>query len=169
MRTTTSNIAEHLQEIPLAKLSRVFLEAIVYTLIVGQKYIWIDSLRIVQDDVSDWEQEASNMTSVYANAYITLATTGSRSGDNGLFSGINPEQFSVHLKAAQNGQTGSIIFARKPIEHITKRSERHADWFPLLTRVWVYQDRLLSRRVLYFGQGELFWECLESMTIELKR
>ncbi|KAH7035826.1 heterokaryon incompatibility protein-domain-containing protein [Microdochium trichocladiopsis] len=30
---------------------------------------------------------------------------------------------------------------------------------PLLTRAWVYQERLLSKRLLHFGPYELFFEC----------
>jgi hypothetical protein len=164
-RTTTKNIDEHLQEIPLAKLSRVFWQAIQYTLLVGGKYLWIDSLCIIQDDESDWEQEASNMASVYANAYITIAATGC----NDLFSGIITKQHYVHqlrVEDEDSGQAGPIIFAEEPIEHITKRPERQDDQFPLLKRGWVYQERLLSRRVLHFGQDELFYECLESMKCE---
>src|SRR5436309_1737800 len=32
---------------------------------------------------------------------------------------------------------------------------------PLLTRGWVFQERLLSPRVLHFGIQELVWECTE--------
>ena len=30
---------------------------------------------------------------------------------------------------------------------------------PLATRAWVLQERLLSRRILYFGSGKMYWEC----------
>jgi hypothetical protein len=37
----------------------------------------------------------------------------------------------------------------------------NAERFPLLTRRWAFQERLLSRRLLHFSEGELMWECLE--------
>jgi hypothetical protein len=33
--------------------------------------------------------------------------------------------------------------------------------FPLLLRAWVFQERLLAPRVVYFSQNELVWECVE--------
>lgn len=37
---------------------------------------------------------------------------------------------------------------------------------PLLTRAWVFQERLLSTRVLHFGPYELFFECRTSIECE---
>ena len=45
------------------------------------------------------------------------------------------------------------------VEHITQA-------FPLLSRAWVYQERMLSRRVLYCNQSELQLECREGITCE---
>lgn len=30
---------------------------------------------------------------------------------------------------------------------------------PLVSRAWVLQERLLSPRTLYFGSGNMYWEC----------
>ena len=38
--------------------------------------------------------------------------------------------------------------------------------FPLFARGWVYQERLLSPRVLYFWPGEISWECRTSRACE---
>jgi hypothetical protein len=37
---------------------------------------------------------------------------------------------------------------------------------PLLRRGWVFQERLLSPRMLHFANGELIWECLEHTECE---
>jgi hypothetical protein len=34
--------------------------------------------------------------------------------------------------------------------------------YALLSRAWIFQERLLSRRVLHFGFDEVFWECIET-------
>jgi len=34
--------------------------------------------------------------------------------------------------------------------------------YALLERAWIFQERLLSRRVLHFGFDEVFWECMEN-------
>jgi hypothetical protein len=40
--------------------------------------------------------------------------------------------------------------------------------FPLTGRGWVYQERLLSRRVLHFTDYELVWECREALSCECR-
>lgn len=37
----------------------------------------------------------------------------------------------------------------------------HFNRLPLLKRAWIVQERILSPRVLHFGQHQLFWECNE--------
>jgi hypothetical protein len=32
---------------------------------------------------------------------------------------------------------------------------------PLDSRAWILQEQMLSSRILYYGRGELFWECME--------
>jgi hypothetical protein len=42
----------------------------------------------------------------------------------------------------------------------------HTCPLPLMERGWFFQERLLSRRLLHFGHGELIWECMEGKTCE---
>jgi len=37
---------------------------------------------------------------------------------------------------------------------------------PLLQRAWAFQERLLSKRLVHFGDEELHWECLSKTTCE---
>ena len=40
---------------------------------LGFRYVWIDSLYIVQDSASDWQRESSLMGSVYSGGAINIA------------------------------------------------------------------------------------------------
>jgi hypothetical protein len=57
------NHAGLLNEIPL--LLATFEDAIFATRKLGARYLWIDSLCILQDDLADWEKESSRMADVY--------------------------------------------------------------------------------------------------------
>ncbi|KAI4641858.1 uncharacterized protein J4E79_011629 [Alternaria viburni] len=69
--------------IPWDELTQTFQDAITISRKVGIPYVWIDSLCIVQDDQEDWAKEASRMASVYKYAYLVIAATSSKNGDDG--------------------------------------------------------------------------------------
>ncbi|KXH27604.1 hypothetical protein CSAL01_00771 [Colletotrichum salicis] len=42
---------------------------------LGLRYLWIDSLCIIQDSVDDWRKESITMAEVYRNGVINIAAT----------------------------------------------------------------------------------------------
>ena len=59
--TTTATLESRKKGIGYNQLSKTFQDAVVITHELGLRYIWIDSLCILQDDLSDWETESKNM------------------------------------------------------------------------------------------------------------
>jgi hypothetical protein len=157
-RTVQNNYHEHLRVIPWWSLSETFRDAIVAAWRLDIRYIWIDSLCILQDDASDWLVEAAKMGSYYENAYITIASSWSPGPGGGCFVLADPEFLERPLRFGNPLLKRYTIYSRRTIGH-------GLGW-PLLARAWVYQERLLSRRVLHFGPTELVWECLSETTCE---
>ncbi|PZC90285.1 HET domain-containing protein, partial [Pyrenophora tritici-repentis] len=83
--TTVATLPERRERIPFVQLTKTFKKAVQTTRALGIRYLWIDSLCIIQGDPDDWAREASQMSSVYQNAMITIAAAASESGDEGLF------------------------------------------------------------------------------------
>ena len=161
--TTKGTIEERKRNIPWEKLSKTFQDAVSMTRTLGFHYIWIDSLCIVQDDLFDWEREAAQMASVYSNGYLTLAGTRSANGKGGLFF----ETHDVEISGATPLDEPYSIFFRQRIDHhIEMTDNTTVDLHPLLTRAWVYQERMLSTRILHFGRFELYFECRSSIQCE---
>ncbi|KAF1844544.1 HET domain-containing protein [Cucurbitaria berberidis CBS 394.84] len=166
--TTRSTLKERKKEIAWDDLSKTFQDAISLTRALGFDYIWIDSLCIVQDDSKDWEMESAKMASVYSNGRLTIAATRSASGHGGLYS--RTEDFKVSGKSP-DGEAYCLYF-RERIDHQIDAIFESADstssekYYPLLSRAWVYQERMLSTRVLHFGRYELFFECNSSIQCE---
>jgi hypothetical protein len=48
------------------------MDAILVTKAMGVRYLWIDSLCIIQDK-EDWTIHAPQMATVYGNAYLTIS------------------------------------------------------------------------------------------------
>lgn len=79
-KITRENLSSSLENIDFTSLPRTFIDAIIFTRKLGLKYLWIDSLCIIQDDQDDWRHEASLMANIYENAVLTLGATASASG-----------------------------------------------------------------------------------------
>jgi hypothetical protein len=54
------------------ELSKNFAHAVIVTRQLGLRYIWIDSLCILQDSPKDWQKEAAMMHKVYRYADATI-------------------------------------------------------------------------------------------------
>jgi hypothetical protein len=71
--------------IKLNMLPKTFLDAVHIARTLEIRYLWIDSLCIIQDDVEDWEKEAAEMGYLYLNAYLTIAASFSEDDSSGCF------------------------------------------------------------------------------------
>lgn len=146
-------------KIPLKSLPRTFRDAISFTRKMGVRYLWIDSLCILQRDFEkdnesdrefvekDWQQESSKMCLVYQNSYITLAAAASEGCQGGLF--YTNRKFKLEEK--RNDESSYHFVIRKMTDHYQR--------LPLIQRGWSFQERLLSPRTLYFTEDELYWQC----------
>jgi hypothetical protein len=71
------------------ELPAVILDAITLTRDIGERYLWIDSLCIVQDDNTSKTQTINKMNVVYENAVLTLIAASGNNADDGL-PGVRP-------------------------------------------------------------------------------
>ena len=150
------------QDIPWKKLPLTFQQAISLTRKLGFRYLWIDSLCILQDDLDDWREEGSNMASIYSGARLTLAATGSPDSNGGLHRSQTAESNSMDGKALtlhhfvdKEGSAYSIC-----VRSITDARRFVYRDLPLQKRAWFFQEWLLSPRIVHFTESMLFWECL---------
>ncbi|PVH67844.1 HET-domain-containing protein [Cadophora sp. DSE1049] len=178
-RTTTTNLRQHCENIPWASLSRTFQDAISITRGLGIRYIWIDSLCIIQDSLSDWEAEAKDMKNVYENSYLTLAATSAAESSEGLLrprynlnENNNPEYVCEYEIKRSDRLSQHSIYARQAIKYSHKfllsleYKGGHKELAPLLYRAWVLQERILSPRTLHFSFDEMVWECKTGIDCE---
>jgi hypothetical protein len=66
--TFTSNIEEHKRSIDFAKLLITFQNAVSMTRELGHRYLWIDSICIIQGPDGDFNKEAKRMEDVFGSA-----------------------------------------------------------------------------------------------------
>ncbi|KAK3695869.1 heterokaryon incompatibility protein-domain-containing protein [Podospora appendiculata] len=171
-QTTSTNLQEHKQGIPVQSLNRTFQDAITAARKLGYRYIWIDSLCILQDSREDWTREASRMALVYQNADITLSAACATSGDTGLFQSREGQTSSVKVPCSR--LRDELDPPPIPNCYFTVRKKERRDYTftkevaegPLNTRAWTLQERCLSRRIVHYARTQLYWECQTSIRVE---
>lgn len=70
--TSLSNFETHLKKIPLP-LPRTFMDAVLARRVLSMRYLWIDSLCIVQDFPEDWALQVPQMAVIDSQSRLTLS------------------------------------------------------------------------------------------------
>ncbi|KAK0642845.1 hypothetical protein DIS24_g8668 [Lasiodiplodia hormozganensis] len=148
LTTTTATLPQHLTEIPWHRLPKTFRDAITVVRSLGLRYIWIDSLCIVQDDHDDWLRESEQMGMIYERAVLTIAACHARDCTEGCFFERPPNRPAVQLPYwnSQGQQDGHIYGTLLPVNY----SSISPEFSPLSERAWATQEWLLSRRVIFY-------------------
>lgn len=159
LRLTKDNIPSLSKPSPVYGLPETYRHALEIVNSLGHKYLWIDSLCIIQDDEKDWEIESSLMGSTYNHAVCNIAATWAAGGGDGCFSTrdpttICPTFITLGFKV-DDSSTYQISWGHDfgYYNDITQA--------PLNKRGWVVQERYLARRQLSFAKRQLYWECHE--------
>jgi hypothetical protein len=84
----------------MSLMPATFYDATVITRKLGYRYLWIDSLCIIQNSAEDWEAESQNMGNIYMNASLTIAAAGAKDSDGGMLR----DDYRVEDMGAQLGQ-----------------------------------------------------------------
>jgi Heterokaryon incompatibility protein (HET) len=148
--TTTENIDSHKKEMHLSEFPRLFQDAILVTKKLGYQYLWVDALCIIQDDRHDWLQQSSQMAAIYRNATCTIAAH-SAENDSHSFLNFNPSILTADV-ISRDRSDGSFRF--------------QVNQSGLSRRGWVFQERILSTRILHFAQNHLFFEDKFGIQVE---
>lgn len=157
LTTTTTTLESRKLCILYLSLPRTFQDAVIMTRKLRIRYLWIDSLCILQDSRADWEKESTVMGEIYASGYLNIAARGATNAGSGCFISRVPEPPACRLiyESPDRSATGSM-YIRDPSYQIERLKDA-----PLDKRGWVLQERLLAPRIVHYGRQQLYWECSE--------
>lgn len=161
-RLTTTSMNTFATELSLDILPQTLHDAILWTRKLGEKYIWIDSMCIQQDDNEDWQIEASKMASIYGSATMTIVSASS-SAYGGISDRRNPLRNSAAELCLQNEKEGeeeedSSQFTVYILPNGQPRNGPPPS--PTDSRAWCYQENLLSSRLVKMTQKNCAFQCL---------
>lgn len=153
--------------ISLEELSPTFRDTVLLVHRLGYSYLWIDSLCIFQDSITEWQAEADNMIDVYRNSLCNISVTAASSNPSteGLF---RPRKLSPRLLYPFGGaaRVADDLIGTPWIAWTDSMWEDEIESAPLNTRGWVVQERFLAPRAVHFAENQIYWECLESTHCE---
>jgi hypothetical protein len=154
--TTAETFGTFRTSIPWERLPKTFQDAIQIARDFGTRYVWIDSLCIIQGDLHDWQTESAKMADIYSGSLLTIMAASASDSHGGCFQDRIATKETVALPYTDtSGITEFSIFVT--------RSLPGYEWTvyngPLFQRGWVFQERLMSKRKLIFGEDQTYWEC----------
>jgi len=150
----------------ISRLPQTFQDAVVVARRFSIRYLWIDALCIVQDCREDREREIPAMQHIYSNSACNLAASASEDPEGGLFR--TRDTAAIIVPGVVAAPSAAASTDENHHHHIFDDSywNRQISNGPLHKRGWVFQERLLSSRVLYFGKSQILWECLAELKCE---
>ncbi len=152
---TTTTQASLDRGVNVALLPETIKHAVQVTRFLGLRWLWIDSLCIMQDSPVDWSEEGARMCDIYQGSHICVAALDGRSSGDGLFARRDPLVYASFLAGDTVQGKGMCVLPSR-----SRGSVWCKEW-PLHRRGWVVQERILSPRTLGFGRY-LTWECREA-------
>lgn len=149
--TTWKTLKKHENAIPMSTLPATIRDAITIVRRLGEKYVWIDSLCIVQDSRQDWETEAAKMCSIYENSLFCISALDSTDGESGIL--------HHHNLTTSEFDTERETIATLGIRCAPQSFSEAISSCVLSSRAWCLQERILAPALLHFSRTQMYWEC----------
>lgn len=155
-QTTKDSLADYSTALPYSDLPKTILDALEVTRSLGLRYIWIDSLCIIQDDLEDKNRELPQMLRIYENSFITVSAASTSSCNAGFLDPRLNSRSPRHLCVrVDDKQTGTILVGKQEEtlefgDHISQ---------PINNRAWTLQESWVAPRLLVFGGLAVVWKC----------
>ena len=169
LTTTSASLPERLKGIPLDTMPKTFKDAIAITKAIGLRYLWIDSLCIIQDDRKDWEMESATMGLIYERAHLTIAASHAYDSRFGCFykrefPTTRTQAIRLPFFVPAITGTGAMISMQEAgslSANIAWSSYSHWDicGCTLGNRGWITQEWALSRRMVHYLEDGMIWTC----------
>lgn len=157
---TARTIQDFQLRLPFLELPSNFQDAITTTRRLGIRYLWIDSLCIVQDSREDWAKESKKMGSIYCNSTLTISVMASEGSKHGIIPQNihieSPLPEPTRIRISPGSDEAVTVLRQNFVEETLDRLETYG---PLSSRGWCLQESVLSPRHLYYGKDQVYWRC----------
>jgi hypothetical protein len=144
--------------ISMLEIPNTIQDAMRMTKLLGERFLWVDSLCIIQDDDSDRRAQIRRMDSIYIGAFVTLIAACGDDCNTGL-PGVPPHRARHPRQVVlEIGRLRHASVHKDPFEELYS-----SRWN---TRGWTLQEKLLSIRALIFTEDMTVFWCGETICQE---
>ncbi|KAF7951091.1 uncharacterized protein EAE97_002642 [Botrytis byssoidea] len=145
--------------LPEHKIPQLFQDAIAVSRGIGIQYLWVDALCILQDVREDWEREAFMMSDIFYHSFITIGAATARSCHDSI---LDPrEDLSCTLgfqSSLLKEVVGSYCIYLSKMSH-KRPSDTDLSNSIWTNRGWVWQEQIMTQRLLVFGRKMVHLKC----------
>ncbi len=144
-----SLLSEHNERL----LPQTIRDAICLVQLLEHRYLWVDSLCIIQD-AFDKQEQIQNMDKIYTEAVLCIAAAAGSDANAGL-----PRIRRNNEYHDMPQQWFSMIRGMKLANCLPDLSYT-VDRSVWSTRAWTYQERVLSKRILFIADRNVYFRCI---------
>lgn len=188
-KTEVATLSDRLNGFELSDIPCTFCDAIKICRNLAIRYLWIDSLCIVQDSADDWAKESAVMGKIYRDASLTIFADFAESDADGCFMPRNGKDTALcrtpmfdelsHKLGRIASEAPTPTFVQAKLHHAGRHAYPKTHHLfetvvqrvpprvsPLNSRGWVLQESVLSFRSLVYDQFEVRWTCPQMRACE---
>ncbi|KAI1444279.1 HET-domain-containing protein [Annulohypoxylon stygium] len=157
MKASKSLSKSRLESPSTGRIPQTIRDAMEFTRQIGERYLWVDTLCIIQDEEEDRKQTITRMGDIYNSAVVTIIAAAGDNPDAGLC-GIHPRAGRPAKEVEIISSSGRTVLNLSLCLSSLCEEVRRSTWN---TRGWTFQEQSLSQRCLYFTPDEIFFNCSE--------
>ncbi|KAH7348252.1 heterokaryon incompatibility protein-domain-containing protein [Pyrenochaeta sp. MPI-SDFR-AT-0127] len=130
-------------------------DAIAFVDAFGERYLWVDALCLVQDDVDDVRLGIEMMNSIYQGSCFTIVAASGSDANAGLSALSHLEGNSSRVQATREISPYVCMTVIHSIDWHLRKSVYNE-------RGWTLQELVLPRRTVIFINGQAYFRCQEA-------
>ncbi|KAI8713021.1 hypothetical protein NCS52_01245200 [Fusarium sp. LHS14.1] len=159
-KATKETLPQLQDGIALDKLPATLQDAVTTTHGLGLRYLFVDSLCILQDDEEDIHTQIAQMSEIYSEAAVTILASRANGVDFTFLhkrqsslpsSRLRDKRYKISLRCSGD-ELGSVVV-------LSSYSSSKESSGPLVSRAWALQENLLSARTLDYEDYHTTWRC----------
>ncbi|OCL02675.1 HET-domain-containing protein, partial [Glonium stellatum] len=136
-----------------AQLPQIIKDAIELVVALQERFLWVDCLCIEQDNAAQKHSQIAQMDIIFSQALVTLIALSANDA-NPCLPGVRPNTM-LPLSGSEHLPAGWMLDILPP-DPVT----------PIFSRTWTFQERMLSKRCLFFTYHYYSYHCSSMYILE---